>query len=334
MTKRVLLIEAPETPLGAGLPGPWTAMFIVTALAIYPLLMNEFAGSFYVSLGARVLILALAASALNLALGYGGMVSLGHAAFLGIGAYTVAILANNGLNAAWVAVPAAVAVASTAAFLIGAICLRTSGVYFIMITLAFAQLFYHLAVSLPAFGGDDGLQMTARSSMPGLKLESDLAFYYFVLFIAGLAFLLLYRLVSSRFGRALVAIRENERRMAAIGYPVYRLKLMAFTLSGGLAGLAGALLANLTTGITPHTLTWHQSGLLMVMVILGGSGYFWGGLIGAGIFLLLEETISAHTEHWNLVLGALLLLIVMVAPNGVMSLQRHLRSFFRRRRAP
>ena len=151
---------------------------------------------------------------------------------------------------------------------------------------------------------------------------------------AGLAFLLLYRRVSSRFGRALVAIRENERRMAAIGYPVYRLKLVAFTLSGGLAGLAGALLANLMTGITPHSLNWHQSGLLMVMVILGGAGRFWGGLMGAGIFLLLEETISAHTEHWNLVLGALLLFIVMVAPNGVMSLHQRLRTTFRRWRAP
>jgi branched-chain amino acid transport system permease protein len=334
MTKHVLLIEAPETPLTTGLPGAWTAMFIVIALAIYPLLANAIGGSFYVSLGARVLILALAATALNLALGYGGMVSLGHAAFLGIGGYTVAILANNGVNAAWIAVPAAVAAAGAAAFLIGAVCLRTSGVYFIMITLAFAQLFYHLAVSLPSLGGDDGLQLAARSVIPGLKLENDLIFYYVVLFIAGLAFLLLYRLVSSRFGRALVAIRENERRMAAIGYPVYRLKLVAFTLSGGLAGLAGALLANLMTGITPHSLNWHQSGLLMVMVILGGAGRFWGGLMGAGIFLLLEETISAHTEHWNLVLGALLLFIVMVAPNGVMSLHQRLRTTFRRWRAP
>lgn len=330
MSHQFFHARPPETPLTAGLPGPWTAIVVVVALAVFPLIMNEMGADFYISLGARVLILALAASALNLALGYGGMVSLGHAAFLGAGAYTVAYLAGLGINQAWIAAPAAVLVAAGAAFLIGAISLRTKGVYFIMITLAFAQLFYYLAISLPAFGGDDGMQLMARSKTPGLKLENDLAFYYFVLFTAGLAFVLLYRLVSSRFGRAMVAIRENERRMAAIGYPVYRLKLMAFTLSGGLAGLAGSLLANLSMGVTPHTLTWHQSGILMVMVILGGSGYFWGGITGAAIFLLLEEVISTHTEHWNLVLGALLLFIVMVAPNGVMSLRERLVNVFRK----
>lgn len=330
MSHQFFHARSPETPLTAGLPGPWTAIVVAVALAVFPLVMKEFGADFYISLGARVLILALAASALNLALGYGGMVSLGHAAFLGAGAYTVAWLAGQGITQAWIAAPAAVLVAAGAAFLIGAISLRTKGVYFIMITLAFAQLFYYLAISLPAFGGDDGMQLMERSKTPGLKLENDLSFYYFVLFTAGLAFVLLYRLVSSRFGRAMVAIRENERRMAAIGYPVYRLKLMAFTLSGGLAGLAGSLLANLSMGVTPHTLTWHQSGILMVMVILGGSGYFWGGITGAAIFLLLEEVISTHTEHWNLVLGALLLFIVMVAPNGVMSLRERLINAFRK----
>jgi branched-chain amino acid transport system permease protein len=314
-----------ESPLLQGLPGPWIAIGVAVVLAIYPLAMNAIGEDFYISLGSRILILALAASALNLALGYGGMISLGHAAFLGAGGYTVALLAKQGLVAAWLVLPLAGLVAAAAALLIGAISLRTRGVYFIMITLAFAQLFYYLAVSLPALGGDDGLPMSARSEIPGLPIGSDLVFYYFVFFTTGLAFLLLYRLVSSRFGRALVAIRENERRMAAIGYPVYRLKLMAFTLSGGLAGLAGGLLANLSMGVTPHTLTWHQSGILMVMVILGGSGYFWGGLTGAVVFMLLEEFISEHTEHWNLFLGALLLFIVLVAPNGMMSLRRHVR---------
>lgn len=326
MTQRFGPSRSAETPLVAGLPGAWTAIAVVIALAIYPLLMNSMGEDFYISIGSRVLIFALAASALNLSLGYGGMISLGHAAFLGTGGYGVAILAKYGLVEAWIAIPAAVLAAALAALLIGAISLRTRGVYFIMITLAFAQLFYYLAISLPAFGGDDGLSLSARSEVPGLSLDGDLPFYYFVLFTAGLAFVLLYRLVSSRFGRALVAIRENERRMAAIGYPVYRLKLMAFTLSGGLAGLAGALLANLSLGVTPHSLTWHQSGLLMVMVIIGGSGYFWGGITGAAIFLLLEETISTHTEHWNLILGILLLFIVLVAPNGVMSLHQRIRA--------
>lgn len=323
-----------ETPLLIGLPGPWTAIAVALLLAIYPLLMSAIGEDFYIGIGSRVLIFALAASALNLALGYGGMISLGHAAFLGTGAYAVTILAKFGVVGAWVALPVAVTVAAGAAFVVGAVSLRTRGVYFIMITLAFAQLFYYLAISLPAFGGDDGLALGARSLIPGLALAGDLGFYYFVLFTAGLAFVLLYRLVASRFGRALVAIRENERRMAAIGYPIYRLKLVAFTLSGGLAGLAGALLANLSMGVTPHTLTWHQSGILLVMVIIGGSGYFWGGITGAAIFLLLEETISTHTEHWNLILGVLLLFIVLVAPDGVMSLRERVLERLRRRQVP
>ncbi|MDD5296755.1 MAG: branched-chain amino acid ABC transporter permease [Rhodocyclaceae bacterium] len=311
--------EKSATPLGTGLPSPWAALAIAILLAAYPLVMNALGQTFYIGLGSRVLILALAASALNLALGYGGMVSLGHAAFLGAGAYTAAILAGLGMNQAWVVLPSAFAAAAVLAGLTGAISLRTRGVYFIMITLAFAQLFYYLAVSLPSLGGDDGLPLTERSKLPGLRLENDLSFYYFVLGTAALVFFLLYRLVSSRFGRALVATRENERRMAAIGYPVFRIKLLAYTLSGGIAGLAGGLLANLSMGVTPHTLTWHQSGILLVMTILGGSGYFWGGLTGAAIFLVLEETISAYTEHWNLALGLLLLFIVLAAPNGVMS---------------
>lgn len=321
-----------STPLSHGLPGPWSAIVIAVVLAVAPMLLKEAGADYYISLGSRVLILALAASALNLALGYAGLVSLGHAAFFGIGGYAVTLLAERGITQAWIAAPMAVACAAFAAFLIGAVSLRTKGVYFIMITLAFAQLFYYLAVSLPALGGDDGLRLVERSKTPGLNLEGDLAFYYFVLFTAGLAFVLLYRLVSSRFGRALVAIRENERRMAAIGYPVYWLKLLAFTLSGGLAGLAGSLLANLSMGVTPHTLAWHQSGILMVMVILGGSGYFWGGLGGAAIYLLLEESISTHTEHWNLVLGVLLLFIVLMAPNGVMSLRPKVIALLRRLR--
>ena len=310
-----------ETPFTQGLPNPWTAIMVAVLLTIYPLMMNALGHEFYINLGSRILIFALAASALNLALGYGGMISLGHAAFLGIGAYTVPVLANAGVTSAWLAFPVAVLLAAMFACLIGLISLRTRGVYFIMITLAFAQVFYYLAISLPQFGGDDGLALTQRSAIPGLALDSALSFYFFVLFMAGLAFVLLYRLVASRFGRALVAIRENEQRMAAIGYPVIRLKLLAFTLSGGLAGLAGALLANVNLGVTPHTLTWHQSGLLIVMVILGGSGYFWGGLTGAFVYLLLEEIIADQTEHWNLILGIMLLFIVMAAPDGVMSIK-------------
>lgn len=319
-----------NTPLNTGLPNPWSAILVAVLLVTFPLAMSYMGEDFYIGMGSRILIMALAATALNLALGYGGMISLGHAAFLGIGGYTVAILAKAGLVSALLVFPLAILMASFAAFLIGLISLRTKGVYFIMITLAFAEVFYYLAISLPNFGGDDGLPLRTRSSVPGIRLDNALTFYFFVLLLSGLAIVLMYRLVSSRFGRAVVAIRENEKRMAAIGYPVYRIQLMAFTLSGGLAGLAGALLANLNMSVTPHMLDWHQSGILIVMVILGGSGYFWGGLTGAALFLILEEVIADHTEHWNLFLGAMLLFIVLAAPNGVMSLRDRVLGLFNR----
>jgi branched-chain amino acid transport system permease protein len=312
----------PRSLLDHALSWRW-ALPLLAALLALPLLAPFIGGDFYLGLAARVLIFALAASSLNLILGFGGMVSFGHAAFIGVGAYTVAALAQAGILSAWIAWPAAMAVAALFALLIGAISLRTQGVYFIMITLAFAQMLYYLAVSFKAYGGDDGLALPGRATLGfGLDLASDSTFYYVTLGLVTLAFVLLWRLLNARFGHALQAIRENDTRMAAIGFAVYRFKLTAFVIAGALAGLAGALLANLNSFVSPSMMQWSQSGLLMVMVILGGVGHLWGGVIGAVVFLLLEEVLSHYTIYWQFFLGALLLAVVLAAPNGLMSLWR------------
>ena len=276
---------------------------------------------FYVGMASRILIFALAASSLNLVLGFGGLVSFGHAAFVGLGGYAVGVLMQHGVASAWLAWPLAALVAGLAAVLIGAVSLRTQGVYFIMITLAFAQMLYYLAVSLKVYGGDDGLMLAARNTLaPGFDLGSDAAFYYTVLAVFVAAFLAVHRWVNSPWGHALQAVRDNGDRMAALGHPVLRIRLTAFVLGGALAGLAGALLANQSSFVSPAGMAWSQSGMLMVMVILGGVGRLYGGLAGAALFLVAEEVLAAYTMHWQLGLGLLLLAVVLRAPNGLLSL--------------
>ncbi|OVZ55197.1 branched-chain amino acid ABC transporter permease [Pigmentiphaga sp. NML080357] len=289
--------------------------------AAFPLAADWLGQGFYIDLAARIMIFALAATSLNLVMGFGGMVCFGHAAFLGIGAYTVAILMDAGVDAAWIGWPAAAAAAGLAAWVIGMISLRTRGVYFIMITLAFAQMLYYVFVSLNVYGGDDGMPLAARSALPfGLDGASDITFYYVVLAILAAAMWLMQRLVNARFGRALQAIRENEVRMEAIGYPVFRIKLTAFVIAGAAAGLAGALIANQTGMVSPGLMYWTQSGSLMIMVILGGVGYLYGGVVGAALLLVLEEYLSGLTLYWQLPLGLLLLAAVLYARNGALSL--------------
>ena len=296
---------------------------LLLVLIALPWIAAALGESYYVGVATRILIFGLAATSLNLILGFGGMVSFGHAAFIGIGAYTVGMLMDAGLASAWYAWPAAMAVSALFALVIGAISLRTRGVYFIMITLAFAQMLYYLAVSLKAYGGEDGLSLASRSTLGlGLDLGDDTSFYEAALLLLTLCVLLVQRLLGSRFGHALQAIRENETRMSAIGFAVYRCKLIAFTISGALAGLAGALLANQSSFVSPALMQWSQSGMLMIMVILGGVGRLYGGLVGAVVFLLLEEILSAQTIHWQFGLGAALLAIVLFAPNGLMGLRR------------
>lgn len=305
----------------------------IALLVVLPLAANGLDQRFYIGLASRVLIFAMAASSLNLLLGYGGMLSFGHAAYLGIGAYTVAILARHaesntlllgflpGTTSAWIAWPAAALISGLCAWLIGAIALRTRGVYFIMITLAFAQMFYYFFVSLQIYGGDDGLTLNRRSELgSSFDLGDDTHFYFVVLALFLATIFCLHRITHARFGRVLLGIRDNEFRMEAIGFPTQRFKLVCFVIGGAIAGLAGALLVNHNNFISPNTLYWTQSGTLLIMIIVGGVGHLLGGVIGAAILLLLEECLSGYTQHWQLALGLMLLGVVFLAPKGVASI--------------
>jgi branched-chain amino acid transport system permease protein len=304
-------------------PASWQrslTIVLLTLLLGLPTLLNSLEQTFYIGFATRVLIFALAATSLNLVLGFGGMVSLGHAAFFGAGAYIAAICQQAGLSEALLALPLAMLGAGLLALLIGAISLRTRGVYFIMITLAFAQMVYYLFISARAWGGDDGLPLYERMRFAGFSLANDASLYYLALGSLAVVMLLLGRLAEARFGRTIQAIRENETRMEALGYPVFRHRLVCFALGGALAGLAGALLANLTGLASPALLQWTQSGTLLVMVIIGGVGYLYGGVVGAVVLLLLEEVLLGYFAHWHIVLGLLLLAIVLFAPKGVAAL--------------
>jgi branched-chain amino acid transport system permease protein len=291
---------------------------LVALLIAFPLAAKHWHQLFYVGFATRILIYALAVTSLNLILGFGGMVSFGHAAFFGAGAYTVSILMDEGIASAWVSWPLAVLVSALFALAIGAVSLRTRGVYFIMITLAFAQMIYYLSVSLRAYGGEDGLTLRSRSRLGmGIDLSNDVTFYYLALGILAAGLYLMRRLLDARFGQVIQAIRENETRMEAIGFPVFRYKLICFVIAGAAAGLAGALIANQNSFVSPNLLQWTQSGTLMVMAILGGVGYLWGGVLGALVFLVLEEVLSAYTIYWQLGVGVALLAVVLYARSGL-----------------
>ncbi len=303
-----------------GVRGVVLALGLIGLAAVPPVaaLLGE---PFYVDLFRRVLIFALAAVSLDLILGYGGMVSFGHAAYLGIGAYAVGILAVHGVHSGFVQWPAAILASLLVALVIGAVSLRTSGVYFIMITLAFAQMLYYLGISIEEYGGDDGMRLVARSRFAGpIDLDDPTVFYYAVLGILVLALTLGHRLVNSRFGMVVRAARSNERRTEAIGFPAFRYKLTAFALAGSLCGLAGALLANQTEYMTPSLTHWTRSGEIMFMVILGGMGTLVGPVLGALVLLLLEDVLSAYTAHWQIVLGPFLVLVVLFAKRGLFGL--------------
>lgn len=300
---------------------PRTELLVLGMLILFPLFMRYIDQPFYTVLVSRIMILALAVTSLNLLVGFGGMVCFGQAAFFGTGAYVVGIFMYHGVLPACITWPVAMAVSALVALVIGSISLRTRGVYFIMITLAFAQMIYYVFVSLKEYGGDDGLPLVQRSELPfGLNAKSDEVFYYVVLALGALCMVLVRHLVNARFGRALQAIRENESRAEAIGIPVYRYKLLCFVISGALAGLAGALIVNQSQLASPTLLQWNQSGMLLIMLLLGGVGYVYGGVLGAAIFLLLEEVLSTQTIYWQLGLGVVLLGVVLFARNGLLSL--------------
>ncbi len=267
---------------------------------------------FYLDLVRRVMIFAIAALSLNLILGYGGMVSFGHAAYLGIGAYSVGVLAHYGINNGYLQWALAIGASALVALAIGAVSIRTSGVYFIMITLAFTQMLYYLGISIAEYGGDDGMRLAVKSQFPGLiDLNDANAFYYLVLAFLVLFLFLAHRLVDSRFGMVIRAARSNEARTRSIGFSPYPYRLAAFVIAGAVCGLAGALLVNHTAYLTPEFMNWTRSGELMFMVILGGMASIAGPVLGAFALLLIEDALSGWTQHWQLILGPLLVLSVL-----------------------
>ncbi len=318
--------SAPRPSFAARYPGalrrlPW---LVFALLALFPLLAPMLGFEYYVGFVRRVLIVAIAATSLNFIVGYGGMAALGHAGFIGVGAYTVVALVEAGVSSAWLAWGGAFLGGGLFAVLIGAVSLRTRGVYFIMITLAFAQMLYYLAVSLRTYGGDDGYGLYTPLQMgAGFDSAHPQLFYWVVLALAALVFAVFSRVAYARYGHALRGIRDNETRMVALGYPVYRLKLAGFVAAGAVAGLAGGLLASHNAFVSPGLMHWTQSALLLVMVMLGGAGRRWGAPLGVALWLTLEEVLKMYTDYWHWPLGLLLLLSVFHAPQGLAGLFAH-----------
>jgi branched-chain amino acid transport system permease protein len=321
------LLASLRTPRGL-----LTAVLLL-ALAILPLLTQAFDQRYLLSIGTRIVIWAIAAISLNMILGYGGLVSFGHAMFFGIGGYAVGILAHHGMASGWIQWPAGIAAAALWAALIGALSLRTRGLYFIMITLAFAQLVYYLGAGLEAYGGDDGLNIS-RSRFAGLLDLRDKASFYWLCFALLCATLwFCSRFAHSRFGLVIRGAKSNDLRMTALGFPVFRYRLAAFILSGAFGGLAGILLANEGAYISPAMMSWVKSGDLIVIVVLGGMGTLFGPLYGAIAFFALEESLPplldlgrrGWGEYWQIAFGPMLVLVALYARGGIDSLfgRRH-----------
>ena len=298
---------------------------IFVALAAVPLVTSVGAQTYLLDLVSRIMIFAIAAVALDVLIGYGGLISFGHAAFVGLGAYAVGILSAHGFGDALIALPIALAASALFALATGAVCLRTHGVYFIMITLAFSQMMFFTAASLAPYGGDDGLTVRARNTIAGFALMRDALSFYYVVFACLLATYLLCRaLLGSRFGRVFCGARENPIRMASIGYDVFRYQLVAYVIAGAIGGLSGFLLANAAEFVSPAYMSWQRSGELVIMVLMGGMGTLYGAVIGAAAFVLAEEWLSGLTEHWKMIFGPLLVLIVLFARGGLVGLAARL----------
>jgi branched-chain amino acid transport system permease protein len=308
-------------------------VLLLLILAILPLLTQAFDQRYLLSIGTRIVIWAIAAISLNMILGYGGMVSFGHAMFFGIGGYAVGILAHHGIASGWIQWPVGILAAALWATVIGALSLRTRGLYFIMITLAFAQLVYYLGAGLEAYGGDDGLNIS-RSRFPGLLDLRDKASFYWLCFalLCGTLWFCS-RFANSRFGLVIRGAKSNDLRMTALGFPVFRYRLAAFILSGAFGGLAGILLANEGAYISPAMMSWVKSGDLIVIVVLGGMGTLFGPLYGAIAFFALEESLpplldlgrKGWGEYWQIAFGPMLVLVALYAKGGIDSLfgRRH-----------
>ena len=313
-------------------------IFLLIALIVLmalPFVAEAIGESYVISSMTRVLIFAMAAVSLDLIVGYGAMVSFGHAAFVGLGAYVAAILSfhvneaipvfnfpfsYDGSNNLLLILLVAMLVAALVAAVTGLISLRTHGIHFIMITLAFAQMLYYLFISLDTYGGEDGLLMQGRNQLPVIDTSDDRSFYFLCLFILAVYIVLALRLVNSQFGRVIQGCKLNEKRMQALGFNTYWYRLTAYIIAATGAAVAGVLLANKTEYVDPGLFSWHLSGELLVMVILGGLGSIYGAVIGAIVYLLLEQILSAYTEHWMFYLGPILIFVVIFARNGLYGL--------------
>jgi len=305
-----MLSEAKHVALGASLAA------LVAALLL-PFALHALGLDYYLGTAGKIVVLAIAATSLNLVLGYGGMVSFGHAAFFGLGAYATGVLISEGVLGAGAHLAATVTLTAFAALGIGAISLRTRGVYFIMITLAFGQMLFYLANSIKGYGGDEGLNIRARSALFGLDLKDSTTFYYVALGVLAATLVALRAFVRSRSGAAVVAIRDDDVRAEALGFPTFRYRLAVFVAAGVVAGIAGALSVNQQGYVSPNLLHWTQSGTLLVMVILGGVASIWGGVLGAAVLVVLQETLSAYTPHWEFWTGWVLLAVVLFARHGL-----------------
>ena len=311
-------------------PRAWFNAILLIAVASVPVVAPMLGQQFYINVFARTMIWAIAAVSLNLIMGYGGMISFGHAVYLGIGGYTVGIMAFYGIDNAYIQWPVALALSAVFALIFGAISLRTRGVYFIMITLALAQMVYFLSVSAQKYGSDDGMTIESRSNfgLSWFDLEDRTTFYYFTFVILLICIFIAWRVVESRFGRAIRGAKSNEARMEAIGFSTYRYKLVAFVIAGTMCGLAGVLSANFEKYISPDMMNWPRSGEMIFMVVLGGMGSLFGPVGGAIAFWGLSEVLAGITSHWHLIFGPFLVLVVLFARGGIDGL------FSRRRGAP
>lgn len=307
------------------------AWLILLALAFAPVATDLLRQPFILDLLSRLLIIAIAAVSLNLILGYGGMISLGHAAYLGIGAYCVGIPAYYGIGGGVEHFLLAILLGGLFAFVTGAISLRTRGVHFIMITMAFAQMVYYAFLSLEEYGGDDGLLIYERSDFGGLiDLHDDVTFYYVCFGFLILSLFLVHRIVNSRFGMVIRGSRSNERRMRALGFPTYRYQLVCYVIAGAMCSVAGALLGNFTNFISPEMMAWTRSGELIFMVVLGGMMRLYGPIFGVVAFIVLEEYLKVGMNavypgtgvYWHFVFGVILVLVVLFARGGIASMLR------------
>lgn len=310
------VVAAVRSPIASVLP-----LFVLCVLAMLPWLTEALDADYYLEFARRVLIISLAVVSLNLLMGYGGLVTLGHAASVGVGAYTVAALTHAGMTSGWSMLALAIVASAIIAAISASIALRTRGMYFIMITLACAQLLYHVVVALRVYGSEDGYTLPAPLDLGlGATTADQRVFYWVVLGVSAACFMAISHLMNSRFGAALCATRDNEQRMEALGYSVKRIHFAAFVLAGSIAGLAGAMLIAHNGFVTPAVMHWTYSANLVVMLVIGGIGYRWGGVAGVVVWLLLEEVLRQLTNNWHLPMGIILIALVLLAPGGLCSL--------------